>query len=303
MRHLVSTDESEIKLSTLNPLFLQAVRDEASKGRKAEPVNSNPVSPVADFAMDDIPLDDYSAETDLEPPESFEPFQLDEPEVGNLGGSLLVGSIEAVKAAVAGKQAEISQIELQLGRLRKIKERVEPPPQAGGKTDLNELKMKRLAIQMAMMSDSETYDESDLLEIDRQIADCRGLNAGTRREPAPNSLELVKLSAKLAELEDKRQILQQECNELIQGHNLRIAINKAEAYLDVLTTANILRHELLALAELLADDGCLLAMKLGGELPNPSGLKPFDEIALDALTTTIDGIEEAKLRLQQEVLN
>ena len=303
MRHLVSTDESEIKLSTLNPLFLQAVRDEASKGRKAEPVNSNPVSPVADFAMDDIPLDDYSAETDLEPPESFEPFQLDEPEVGNLGGSLLVGSIEAVKAAVAGKQAEISQIELQLGRLNKIKERVEPPPQAGGKTDLNELKMKRLAIQMAMMSDSETYDESDLLEIDRQIADCRGLNAGTRREPAPNSLELVKLSAKLAELEDKRQILQQECNELIQGHNLRIAINKAEAYLDVLTTANILRHELLALAELLADDGCLLAMKLGGELPNPSGLKPFDEIALDALTTTIDGIEEAKLRLQQEVLN
>ena len=299
----MSTDESEIKLSTLNPLFLQAVRDEASKGRKAEPVNSNPVSPVADFAMDDIPLDDYSAETDLEPPESFEPFQLDEPEVGNLGGSLLVGSIEAVKAAVAGKQAEISQIELQLGRLRKIKERVEPPPQAGGKTDLNELKMKRLAIQMAMMSDSETYDESDLLEIDRQIADCRGLNAGTRREPAPNSLELVKLSAKLAELEDKRQILQQECNELIQGHNLRIAINKAEAYLDVLTTANILRHELLALAELLADDGCLLAMKLGGELPNPSGLKPFDEIALDALTTTIDGIEEAKLRLQQEVLN
>ena len=299
----MSTDESEIKLSTLNPLFLQAVRDEASKGRKAEPVNSNPVSPVADFAMDDIPLDDYSAETDLEPPESFEPFQLDEPEVGNLGGSLLVGSIEAVKAAVAGKQAEISQIELQLGRLRKIKERVEPPPQAGGKTDLNELKMKRLAIQMAIMSDSETYDESDLLEIDRQIADCRGLNAGTRREPAPNSLELVKLSAKLAELEDKRQILQQECNELIQGHNLRIAINKAEAYLDVLTTANILRHELLALAELLADDGCLLAMKLGGELPNPSGLKPFDEIALDALTTTIDGIEEAKLRLQQEVLN
>ena len=299
----MSTDESEIKLSTLNPLFLQAVRDEASKGRKAEPVNSNPVSPVADFAMDDIPLDDYSAETDLEPPESFEPFQLDEPEVGKLGGSLPVGSIEVVKAAVAGKQAEISQIELQLGRLNKIKERVEPPPQAGGKTDLNELKMKRLAIQMAMMSDSETYDESDLLEIDRQIADCRGLNAGTRREPAPNSLELVKLSAKLAELEDKRQILQQECNELIQGHNLRIAINKAEAYLDVLTTANILRHELLALAELLADDGCLLAMKLGGELPNPSGLKPFDEIALDALTTTIDGIEEAKLRLQQEVLN
>ncbi len=299
----MSTDESEIKLSTLNPLFLQAVRDEASKGRKAEPVNSNPVSPVADFAMDDIPLDDYSAETDLEPPESFEPFQLDEPEVGKLGGSLPVGSIEVVKAAVAGKQAEISQIELQLGRLNKIKERVEPPPQAGGKTDLNELKMKRLAIQMAMMSDSETYDESDLLEIDRQIADCRGLNAGTRREPAPNSLELVKLSAKLAELEDKRQILQQECNELIQGHNLRIAINKAEAYLDVLTTANILRHELLALAELLADDGCLLAMKLGGELPNPSGLKPFDEIALDALTTTIDGIEDAKLRLQQEVLN
>ena len=299
----MSTDESEIKLSTLNPLFLQAVRDEASKGRKAEPVNSNPVSPVADFAMDDIPLDDYSAETDLEPPESFEPFQLDEPEVGKLGGSLPVGSIEVVKAAVAGKQAEISQIELQLGRLNKIKERVEPPPQAGGKTDLNELKMKRLAIQMAIMSDSETYGESDLLEIDRQIADCRGLNAGTRREPAPNSLELVKLSAKLAELEDKRQILQQECNELIQGHNLRIAINKAEAYLDVLTTANILRHELLALAELLADDGCLLAMKLGGELPNPSGLKPFDEIALDALTTTIDGIEEAKLRLQQEVLN
>ena len=299
----MSTDESEIKLSTLNPLFLQAVRDEASKGRKAEPVNSNPVSPVADFAMDDIPLDDYSAETDLEPPESFEPFQLDEPEVGKLGGSLPVGSIEVVKAAVAGKQAEISQIELQLGRLNKIKERVEPPPQAGGKTDLNELKMKRLAIQMAIMSDSETYGESDLLEIDRQIADCRGLNAGTRRQPAPNSLELVKLSAKLAELEDKRQILQQECNELIQGHNLRIAINKAEAYLDVLTTANILRHELLALAELLADDGCLLAMKLGGELPNPSGLKPFDEIALDALTTTIDGIEEAKLRLQQEVLN
>ena len=299
----MSTDESEIKLSTLNPLFLQAVRDEASKGRKAEPVNSNPVSPVADFAMDDIPLDDYSAETDLEPPESFEPFQLDEPEVGKLGGSLPVGSIEVVKAAVAGKQAEISQIELQLGRLNKIKERVEPPPQAGGKTDLNELKMKRLAIQMAIMSDSETYGESDLLEIDRQIADCRGLNAGTRRQPAPNSLELVKLSAKLAELEDKRQILQQECNELIQGHNLRIAINKAEAYLDVLTTANILRHELLALAELLADDGCLLAMKLGGELPNPSGLKPFDEIALDALTTTIDGIEDAKLRLQQEVLS
>ena len=298
----MSTDESEIKLSTLNPLFLQAVRDEASKGRKGEPDNINPVGPIVDFAMDDISLDDYSAKTELEPTESFGLFQPDEPEVDKLGESILVVSIEVVKAAVASKQGEISQIELQLGRLRKIKERVEPPPQAGVKTDLNELKIKRLAIQMAMMSDSETYDDSDLLEVDRQIAECRDLNAGTRRELAPNSLELIKLSAKLTELEDKRQILQQECNELMQGHNLRIAINKAEDYLDVLAAANALRHELLALAELLAEDGCLINMKLGGELPIPSGLNPFDEIALDALATSIDGIEEAKLRLQQEVL-
>ena len=89
---------------------------------------------------------------------------------------------------------------------------------------------------------------------------------------------------------------------MIYTHNVRIAFRTAEEYILALKRANAIRHELLALAELLANDYILDDMKLGGELPIPSGFEPFDSLLLDCLTTTIDGIEEAKDRLQTEII-
>ena len=112
----------------------------------------------------------------------------------------------------------------------------------------------------------------------------------------------MKLNANIEELQDKVQVLTEGLKRQITDYNLSVAFKKAECYVDQLKTACNLRHELLALVELLAKDHLLMDLRLGGELPMPYGFEPFDSIPEDGLATTLEGIEEAKIRISQEII-
>ncbi len=305
----MSTEEPETKLPTLNPLFLQAVRDEVAKRQKAGQAEQQAVNPISAFA-----INEPKAETDAAAQEqsgTFELFQQPRPVIATGGPEIAEedkqkppGNLAAAKAAIAGKQAEIDQAQQQFDRLIKIKAVVEPADSpATGRANLNELRLKRLAIQMALVADNKEYDDKDLLAVDRQIAKLSGLATSNRQSDTPaNAVERMKLNAKIDEFRDKVQVLTEELNRQIADYNLSVAFKKAESYVQTLKAACDLRHELLVLVELLASDGLLIDLKLGGELPMPSGFEPFDSILQDTLATTIEGIEEAKASIRQEIL-
>jgi hypothetical protein len=300
----VSTDEVVPKISTLNPHYLQAARDEAANKRKAGQL-ANPVSAPA---IIEAKAEPHAAA--LEQTESFGGFQQ--------GGPIAIDgppqveddrreppgvAVAWVKAAIAGKQAEIDQTQGQLDRLNRIKAAVEPAEPLTGRANLNELRMKRLAIQMGLLADSKEYDDDDLLAVDKQIAQLSGLTAKKSQLEAPaHPAERMILSANIDALQTRLAVLSEEINTLIANHNLSVAVAKAEDYVKALTNANTIRHELLALAELLDVDGLLMNMSLGGELPLPSGFYPFDALLKETLATSIEGIEEARVRLLPEVI-
>ena len=300
----MSTDEIVPKISTLNPHYLQAVRDETAKKRKA----GQALNPVSAPAIIEAKAESNAAA--LEQADSFGLFQRGEPiaigrpasvEEGRREPS---GTVARAKAAIASKQAEIDRTQQQLDRLGRIKAAVEPAgPPTTVSANLNELRMKRLTIQMGLVADSKEYDDDDLLAVDKQIAQLNGLTANKSQLETPAyPVERMKLNANIDALRDRLIVLADEINTLTANHNLSVAMAKAEDYIKALTTANAIRHELLALAELLASDGLLMNMSLGGELPLPSGFDPFDSILQDTLATSIEGIEEAMARILPEVI-
>ena len=293
------TEEPEAKLSTLNPLFLQAVRDEAAKKQKAGQADWPVVNPVSAFASGQTEGQPDAVELSQAPPPII---VIDEPAIAEKDSKQEPTShLATAKAAIAGIRAEIDQAQQQLDRLIKIKAVVEPARSATGKASLNELKMQKLAIQMALVADSKEYGDQDLLAVDKQIAELTG--AGNRQPEVPaNTVENMKLNAEIGELQDKVRVLTEELNRQIGDYNLSVAFKKAGDYLQTLQAACVIRHELLALVELLAYDGLLMDLNLGGELPIPSGFELFDSMPQDALATTIEAIEDAKVRICQEIL-
>ncbi len=303
----MSTEEPEAKLSTLNPLFLQAVRDEAAKRQKAGQTDWPEVNPVSAFASGQSEVESSAAAVGqadaVELSQALPPIIVtDEPTIAEKDSRQEPAShLAAAKAAIADIRAEIDQTRQQLDRLIKIKAVVEPARSATGKASLNELKMQKLAIQMALVADSKEYGDRDLLAVDKQIAELTG--AGNRQPGVPaNMVENMKLNAEIGELQDKVGVLTEELNRQIGDYNLSVACRKAGDYLRTLQAACVIRHELLALVELLAYDGLLMDLNLGGELPIPSGFEPFDAMPQDALATTIEAIEDAKVRICQEIL-
>jgi hypothetical protein len=300
---LVPTDDPPT-ISTLNPHYLQAVRDEAALKRKAVQAE-NVVSAPA--------LVETKAESDLDAlaqADSFGDFQQGGPIASAEAVRVENGMREPpgtavawVTAAIASRQAEIDQTRRQLDRLNRIKAAVKPAEPLKGRANVNELRMKRLAIQMGLLADNKEYNEDDLLAVDRQIAQLNGLTANKSPLEAPaHPAERMKLSADIDALQSRLAVLSEEINTLIANHNLSVAVAKAEDYVKALTHANTIRHELLALAELLDSDGLLMNMSLGGELPLPSGFYPFDALLKETLATSIEGIEEARVRLLPEVI-
>ncbi len=303
----MSTDELESQIPTLNPMFLQAARNEAAKRKMEEQVGQLDSKLMPGFAKNEIEMEGKAAL--LMEEETVELFQAashesTEPTEAEITESdLPLDALAKAKDAIARKQFEIDQTQQQLDRLLKIKAVVSPKEPMSGKASLNELRMKRLAIQMALVADSKEYVESDLLAIDRLIAEfANSASANQQNDSSSNSAESLRLNAKIEECQDRLQKLRDDQKDMIYTHNVRVAFRKAEEYILALKRANSIRHELLALAELLGNDYVLDDMKLGGELPIPSGFEPFDSLLLDCLTTTIDGIEEAKDRLQTEII-
>ena len=354
MSRLVPTDEPETKLSTLNPLFLQSVLDEAAKRQKAGPTEQQTANPSSAFA-----INEPKAESDSSDQEQPDSFGLDLPETVDTRLPPIVNTVELrdtvvgaghardqhgqtginrghgpllqmpghspqvrrnstalptdenpnpssnlayAKTILADKRAEIDQAQQQLDRLLKIKAIVEPAVlPATGKVNLNELKLKRLAIQMALVADSTEYTAQDLQAVDKQITELSGASSRQPKSPA-NTTERMKLNANIEELQDKVQVLTEELNRQVADYNLSVAFKKAGAYVQQLKAACNLRHELLALVELLANDNILMDLRLGGELPMPYGFEPFDSIPEDGLETTLEGIEEAKIRISQEII-
>jgi hypothetical protein len=288
-------------------MFLQAARNEAAKRKMEEQVGQLDSKLMPGFAKNEIEMEGKAAL--LMEEETVELFQAashesTEPTEAEITESdLPLDALAKAKDAIARKQFEIDQTQQQLDRLLKIKAVVSPKEPMSGKASLNELRMKRLAIQMALVADSKEYVESDLLAIDRLIAEfANSASANQQNDSSSNSAESLRLNAKIEECQDRLQKLRDDQKDMIYTHNVRVAFRKAEEYILALKRANSIRHELLALAELLGNDYVLDDMKLGGELPIPSGFEPFDSLLLDCLTTTIDGIEEAKDRLQTEII-
>ena len=355
MSRLVPTDEPETKLSTLNPLFLQSVLDEAAKRQKAGPAEQQAAYPFSAFAINEPKAESDSADqgqpdtVELTLPQAIE-FTANPPEGNAVELATAVGRNKSAPADVSGeltglmpetvvarpysglhsipnstalpteenpnsssnlayaktvladKRAEIDQAQQQLDRLMKIKAIVEPADLPGtGKANLNELKLKRLAIQMAIVADSTEYTAQDLQAVDKQIAELSGASNRQPKSPA-NTVERMKLNANIEELQDKVQVLTEELNRQVTDYNLNVAFKKAEDYVETLTAACNLRHELLALVELLANDNLLMDLRLGGELPMPYGFEPFDSIPEGGLETTLEGIEEAKIRISKELI-
>ena len=298
LRHRVSTKEPEANIATLNPWFLQAVRDEAANRQKAglaslptmEPDSATALHPAAITAS-------HAAVQQVEP---WEPdVVIDQPGMDRRQEPAT--ALVATKAAVAEKQAEIARLQQQLDRLNKIRGFIEAP--ASGLPDLNALRMKRLAIQMALVADSQQYDEDDLRAVDREIVELNRINPG--HYPLENPAIAAgrsNLSADIEAVQTQMRGLRDDIEQILASHNLRVACAKAEDYLNALTAANLIRHELLALAELLPGEDGLMNMRLGGELPVPSGLEPFDRVIPETLATTLDGIEEAKNLIRLELL-
>lgn len=301
------TKELETKVSKLNPLFLQAALDEVAKRRKDEWVDELSASPFSPFAIHEaMAKASVAGVKRTETPEIFRVPEIivkDQPLPALDAPNEPPATLAKVKSAIDGKWAEIDQAQQQLDRLFKIKAVVEQHGPMAVKPDVNELRMKRLAIQMALVADSSEYDEKDLLDVDRQIAALNNLGAANREpEISANYVERSNLNVKIVGLEDKIRGCKEELNALILGHNLRVAYRKADDYIKALQAANTIRHELLALAELLAGEELLMDMKLGGELPIPSGLEPFDGIFTDSLSTSLEGIELAKKHIRSEIL-
>lgn len=265
-KYPVPQENSEPELFTLNPLYLKSALDEAKISRRAEPVDwETPPS--------------HSAHTQAEHQ----------------------SALETSKAAIASKQAEIARLREDIDALSKLKGSPEPADPAAYQAELNELRIRRIAIQMALISDSDEYSDDDILALDRQIAAAVKQIAQARNPDAASNDVAAQAKAKIDRLQAEEISLNLELKALLANHYQRLAAQKAEAYAKALKAAHMLQHELLALASLAPGGGLLRNLDFGGELPQPSGLETFAATLPRSLAITLAGVEDAKARIRSEL--
>lgn len=285
----MSHENPEPESFTLNALYLKAAVEEARSPLKPEPIASTNQRQEA-----------------AKPPPPSSLKQAKSMEVEHACTDDLTQNqrkpappIEASKAAIKAKWAEITKIREEIDRLSKLKDSQPPADPNDYQMALNELRLKRLAIQMALISDSKEYDDNDLLSLDKQIAECVQKIAQTRKSsPASNATELL---ARLERLRAEEASLASELKKLLATHNQWMAVRKAKDYIHALKAAHHLQLELLALASLGAGDGPLKNLDFGGELPRPQGFEIFASLLPWDLAITDEGIEQAKARIRSEL--
>jgi hypothetical protein len=287
----VSHENPEPEPFTLNPLYLKAAVEEARSPLKPEPIASanhrqEAAKPPPPSSLNQAKsMEKEPARTDDLTQHPRKP----------------ASPIETSKAAIKAKWAEVAKIREEIDRLSKIKDSQPPDDPNTYQMELNELRLKRLAIQMALISDSKEYDDNDILNLDKQIAECVQKIAQTRKPgPASNGMA-AELLARIEGLRAEEESLASELKKLLATHNQWLAVRKAKDYIHALKAAHHLQLELLALASLGADDGPLRNLDFGGELPRPRGFEIFASILPWDLAITDEGIEEAKARIRSEI--
>ncbi len=309
----MAQEDIETAQFTLNPLYIQAARDEADARRKAEAMGQESSPGHLEYARDEkevlgnqagtSPLRAKAAESDAAEPSA----RADRPALGRArtddesagDRDEQTGPKGKSWAALAAKQTQIARVRQEVDKLLMIRENAYSADLTAYKARLNELRFKRVAVQMALVSGSDEYDDGDLLALDRQIAQLVKITGRRKPDAAPQGF-VAELEAKINGLKSELEILNAELKELAADHGLAIAVKKAKDYIEALKLASNLRHELLALAALVPGDGPLMNLNLGGELPIPSGLEVFASIRSEDLAITLEGVEAAKARIRAE---
>lgn len=293
----MSQENSDSNPFTLNPLYLKAVVEEANLRRKPdalddeEPALAFGYGPEAEIPQDP-PL--FSEEDLLKHLAWEDTFAQHERQAEGEGGSVDVPSpVEASKQVIARKQAELDRVRSEIDRLGQAKS----AGSADSAARLNELRLQRIAIQMALISGGTDYNDGDIAAIDQEI---QALSAAVRRAAGP--VNEAELAGELVRLQQREQSLKRGLAQLIDEHNVEVVKQKAEAYVETLRAAYQLQHELLALAVLLPSLGALRRVDLGGQLPRPQGLAVFVSDFPKDLSLSVESIEEAKARLRSELV-
>lgn len=208
---------------------------------------------------------------------------------------------DATKSAIAEIQARIRRIREEIAQLNAGKGAAAPVDAASLKTTLNELRLKRLAVQMALVAGEEGQSDEELRFLDGCIAEislkiARATQSGAEEESGDGELE-----ARISALRAERQLLGHDLKRLVAGRYLALTVCKAEEYLNVLRSAHALRHELLVLASMAPQVGPLKDLDLGGELPVPGGVETFEQIRPEELATGHTHFKAAKSRIRREL--
>ena len=311
----MSQENLEPNPFTLNPLYLKAARDEADFRRKAEPMDREALPLRTAYTREEKKAHsnptrsslDQTKTLEAEAPEPFDRAERPANEGARPDEESAENQREPAspkgksRAAIANKQAEIARVRREIDKLTMIKDSAYSVDLTSYKAKLNELRFKRVAIQMALVSGSDEYDDGDLLALDKQIAELVKLIAHDRKPEAASKDIAAELNAKIDGLQSEVEFLTGELRKLVADHNLGLAVRKAEDYIKALKVAHNLRHELLALAALGPSDGPLRNLNLGGELPRPCGFATFASILSEDLAITVEGVEEAKARIRAEL--
>ena len=278
-------------MSTLNPSYLKAVLGEA-KPRSVDADAAAEKTAPPDF----IPAVPVLAEAlPTEPPGSAESVGLAANWPPPLGDAAPADAQALSLALIADKKAELAAVRASLARLAAARDGGGDP--VAGQAELNELRLRRLAIQMALIADSTEYTDDDLLVLDRRIAEQNRRIAQARLAGAAGG----DLDAQIAQCRSEEEALALAVWRLSVEHNRQVAAAKAEAYLQALRGAQRLRHELLALAALDADGGAWADLDLGGELPVPSGFGVFAALQPGELAVSAAAVEAAKAGLRPQL--
>ena len=304
----MSEEKPEPERFTLNPSYLKAALDEAGSYSKAEPLDRE-VSLPGDAHRQEGKIHSrpvLSAQANAMEEKTSEPFGWAERTADpkrTLDGSLTADTFDHAallatsKAAIASKKAEIARVREEIDSLSKGNDSRRPADLSAYQAELNELRLRRIAIQMALISDSDEYDDGDILAIDKRMKEVAESVAQARQSQAAST----GIDAELLGLRAEEESLTCELRTLVADHKHWVAVTKAESYLMALKVAHRLQYELLALASLDSGEGPLRHLDLGGELPWPRGFETFASLLPGDLAITVAGVEEAKARLRSEL--
>jgi len=206
----VSQNNPENNLSLLNPSFLQAVLGEASIKRKPDTL-----APQARLIF--VP-EEHGPQTNSK---GNAPKQAADAGNGNreepvatknsphvFEGETVpqeISNAQRSKAEIAAKKADLAEVQRQLDKLLGLKSSADPAEIAGRKSQQNELRMKRLAIQMAIISGSGKYNDNDLVAVDKQIAAINQTLASNRQLDASSPFEQDTLNAKIEAAQSRKE--------------------------------------------------------------------------------------------------